>query len=158
MKIVFLGHRPQDMGGFEGNSLQSGIKTAIDQTIRSIDKPILLTSITLGVEMWAAEIAEAAKVPYHVYIPFNNYHARWPFKVRKLYSELLKNAAKRITIADGDYEAKKLAAKDLKLIEDADVIYSCFKEEPAIIKKAIKNGKTVINIFPKDDDDFFITF
>lgn len=159
MKITFLGHKPQELGGFDGNTLQSAIRTQINETLLSLKKPTLLTSITIGIEMWATEIAEANDIKYHAYIPFADYHSKWPFAVRKQYSELLKNANKRVTINDGNYDYKKLIEKDLRLVTDADRIYSFFKEEPAFLRKAIKDGKEVINLLPKgESDDWFISF
>jgi uncharacterized phage-like protein YoqJ len=158
MKITFLGHRQQDLGGFEENQLQKAIKAQIETTLLSLNKPILLTSMMLGIEMWAAEIAHKHGISYHVYVPFDNFHARWPFPTRKLYSELLKHAKKKVIIDDGIFDYKKMVQKDVQLVTDAKVIYSLYKDTPSLLKKALKDGKEVINILPKEDDDWFIAF
>jgi uncharacterized phage-like protein YoqJ len=158
MKIAFFGHKPQDMGGFDGNELQSAIKTSISDILLKDKSVTVVTGLHIGIEMWAAGIAAAHKIPYEVYIPFQDPHQKWPFPVRKTYTSLLKTANKKIVMDEGGYDIKKLIAKELKIIEEADIIYSFFKEEPAILKKAMKQGKKVINMFPKEEDDFFIPF
>lgn len=160
MKITFLGHRLQDLGGFEDNPLHQSIKNKIKEIIdlHSKDKIIILTGLNIGIEMWAAEIARECEVPYHVYVPFADPHSKWPFPSRKTYSDLLKHAKKRITLDDGPFEYKKMIAKELKMIEDSDNIYSFFKESVPIMRKAQKLGKNVIASLPVgEDDDFFIS-
>lgn len=157
MKVTFLGHRPQDMGGFTPNELQKAIHANIEQILLTNKNYIVLTSLAPGIEMWAGEIAYNLKIKYHVYIPYNNYHAKWPSVVRKQYSSLLKHTSKRIVISDSEYDSKKLLEKDVMMTTDANIIYSFFKEEPPLLKRMIKDGKKVINKLP-EEDDYFIKF
>jgi uncharacterized phage-like protein YoqJ len=155
MKIAFLGHKIQDLGGFESNKIQEQIQVAIETVIKKNPKYVVLTSLSLGIEMWAAQIARENNAPYHVYIPFTDYHAKWPFATRKEYTELLKHASKKITLDSGGYDVKKLIAKDVAILEEADIIYSFFKSETKLLQKY---SDKVQNILPVgEQDDYFIT-
>lgn len=159
MKIAILGHRLQDLGGFDDCELHTQIKGALEKIITSM-KPddVLLTSMSIGVEMWAAELASQHKINYHVYIPFKNFHARWPFGTRKIYSELLKKSSKKITISDGDFDVKFLKEKEVMMINDCDKLCGVFKDDNYLTRLAVKNGKQVEIVRLDEDNEWFIPF
>jgi uncharacterized phage-like protein YoqJ len=151
MKIVFVGHKIQDLGGFTENAIQKEIKSTIENVLKADKSHIVLTSMSLGIEMWAAKLAFTNKVPYHVYVPFKDYHSKWPFATRKEYSELLKHAGKRIVLDDGAFDVKKLLAKEVAMLEEADIIYSFYKEETKLLNKFSKKVKCILPLGEKDD-------
>lgn len=152
MKVCFLGHSPKDYGGWHETPLQTAIKAAIAAQINACreadSKLIILTSLALGPEMWAGQLAYDLKIPYHLYIPFKDPHSKWPERTAKKYSFLKKFAKNRVTISDGEYDAKFLLQKEQKLIEDADEIYSFWLKPMSATKFADRQKKQIQNILP----------
>lgn len=169
MKVLFIGNRLQDLGGFEGNDLQTAIREKIYDIVQKqlTSQDVILTSLSLGIETWAVQAGSEIDSqsddefgrarPYHVYIPFKNPHSKWPYKSRETYSYLLKHAQKKIALDDGDYDVSKLIAKDIAMATDADKIYTFFKERPKFLKKF--ENKDIIDMMPSGvDDDHCIPF
>ena len=163
MKILFLGHRPQDLGGFEKNSLQEAISEQIYKIIKELTPhDVVLTSLGLGIETWAAQHCnyfndpqDFKDRPYHVYIPFKDPHSKWPFASRKLYTALLNGASKKISLDDGPYDISKVIAKDVAMCQEADTIYTFFKDYPKFLNKF---SSKIVNSMPKEtSDEFFIS-
>lgn len=156
MKIAFLGHRIQDLGGFTENTLQKEIKGIIRSSLMAHSKPVIvLTSLAVGIEMWAGQAAYDLKIPFHVYLPFKDYHSKWPYTTRKEYSELLRHASKRVVLDDGAYDVKKLIAKDVAILEEADQVFSFYKDNTKLISKY--EDKIVKALPTGDKDGWFIT-
>lgn len=59
MKILFVGHRLQDLGGFEENDLQRSIRQVITSIVQNdlSSRDVILTSLGLGIESWAIAAA-----------------------------------------------------------------------------------------------------
>jgi len=156
VKIAFLGHRVQDLGGFDGNQLQDEIKQIISDKIKESGVSAVLTSGSVGIEMWAADAAIDAKVPYHLYVPFANPESKWPASTKKKYKLIANKASKTVVLDNGEYDAKKLATKDLAILEEADIIYSFYKDHPRIFEKF---SKKIVDSFPNGGSDgYFIPF
>lgn len=156
-KITFFGAKMQDLGGFTETPIQKQIKENIKQALAKViaeqegSMPCVLTGLNIGMETWAAEAAMSLKVPYHVYIPFDNPHQKWPKRVQMQYLYLLKQAAKKVQLDTGEFDIKKLHAKEIKLIDEADIICTAYNMVPGIMKYIERSGKTVIDIMPKEE-------
>jgi uncharacterized phage-like protein YoqJ len=163
VKITFLGARVQDLGGFQGNELQDNIRKNISQAIENLMKegknPIILTRLQLGIETWAANAAYNLGVNCHVYVPFDNPYSKWPKRSQMDYLYLLKKATKKIVVNTGDFEVRKMHDAEVKMIEDADLIFTFFVNPLPIMKFVERSGKPVTDLMPKgEQDDFYITF
>ncbi len=157
MKILFLGARVQDLGGFQGNELQHNIKANIVKTIedhqKAGDKITVLTGLSLGIETWAAVAANDNDAEFHVYIPFDDPQNKWPKKSQMEYLYLLKKATKKTIVDTGPFEAKKLFEKEIRMITDADKIYTFFPTPHPSEKLLIKLKKEGIDLMPKGEQD-----
>lgn len=161
MKILFIGPKIQDLGGFDGSPIQDGIKKAIRNKLQELSgtKDLhVLSSLNLGIETWAAEIADELKVNTHVYIPFDSPHSKWPQSSKKNYLYLLKKARKRIVISEEPYTAKAFHECKNRMIEDADIIYHFFPMDDYNLKVAAKLEKECVYLETEEDDDFYIRF
>lgn len=117
----------------------------INTTVASNKTAVILTGLNLGIETWAAQAAVSNGNKYHVYVPFKDPEKRWPQSSQNIYTDLLK-AAKSITVLDnGEFAATKLAKKEEKMIEDADIIYSLYPDNfNKLAKTALENNKKVV--------------
>ncbi len=158
MKITFIGPRLQDLGGFAENPLHMSLKSKIASILDDHKQDILITSASIGIEYWSAKIALEKKIKYEIYVPFKKFDEKWPKNVRLEYNFLLKKAQKKVSLSDSFFDYKLLMQKDIRLINDADVVYSAYNILPALLKKFLP-GKNVIDICPGgEQDDFYTTF
>jgi uncharacterized phage-like protein YoqJ len=157
--ILFIGYRPQEMGGFQGNALQDNIKSKIDQVISSLKSTdTIYTGLSLGIDQWVAESAIKYKIPYIVYLAYEGQENRWFSTTRNLYKQLLKGSKEIIYHNRGTFDVKKLIARDQKLVDLADIIYSFYHGKHINLKYAEKMKKDIRDIMPiGQDDDYFIT-
>ena len=156
-KITFFGAKPTDLGGWTETPLQKQIKQNIMnqlmQLVQAKEQVVVLTGLNIGIETWAAEAANHLKVPYHVYIPFDEPHQKWPKRVQMQYLYLLKQASKKHQLDTGEFDVKKLHAKEVKLIDEADIICTAYNMNPGIMKYIERSGKTIIDIMPKEESN-----
>lgn len=162
MNISFFGHRIQDMGGFNGNDLQTSIRTKIQdiflEYITQKKSVTLLTGLNIGIDQWAAGTALDLKIPYIVYIPFDNMESKWPFSSKKVYTHLLKNAQKKVILDKGAYSLDKIVNRERKIIDESDMIYSFFATRPPFFRYAAEANKIITDILPVGaSDDHFIS-
>jgi protein-tyrosine-phosphatase len=74
---------------------------------------------------------------------------------------LLKESSKKKQIDTGEFDSKKLHNKEVKMIEDCDIILTAYTQPMPILKFIERSGKTVIDLLPKQestDDEFNIPF
>lgn len=99
--IVVTGHQPPEIGGFadDPHNLPPGhvaVRAQLAEILeakKSIEPDlVVLTGLRLGVEMLAAEAAEAAGVPYVAVLPFPDPDSVWPEPARRRFAELSANA------------------------------------------------------------------
>lgn len=152
-----MGHRIQEMGGFiNPPKLQFYIKQKIRDILSNVPKnTVVLTSLALGIELWAGEIAHEYGIPFHLYVPFEHHYAKWPLQARQIYTDLSKHKKKQILISTAkSYDIKYIIEKDLKLVQDSDTIYTFYRDLPPILKKT---EAQIINSLPSgEEDDWFI--
>lgn len=162
MKILFIGPKVQEIGGFDGSPLQDSIKKAIHNKLSELNKEYkdlhVLSSLNLGIETWAAEIADELKINTHIYIPFNNFHTKWPYAAKQKYTYLLKKARQRIVVTDADYSAKAFNEAKVKIIEEADIIFHFFPLGDSTLKIAERLKKECLFLDADDEDEFYVRF
>lgn len=155
--IYFVGHKVQDMGGFGGNVLQNSIYQTIEKTIRSYKSCTVLTSLDLGIETWAAEIARVEDVPYMVYTPCINFESNWINASAKNYRFLKAYAETEILFSEQPFNYKNVIANREQIVLNSDIVYSFYRYDTRLVNFARKNQKQVINLLPQGElDDFFI--
>lgn len=161
MKVLFIGPKIQDLGGFEGNQLQESIRLSIVDRLKDLKSKhpnlTVVTSLNLGIEMWAGEIAQDLGIPVHTYVPFKNFQNKWPWRTKNLYNNILKHSRKRIVISEDEYSAKAFNESRVKMIEDSDLILHFFPMGDYCLKIAEKLNKDCRAI-QVEDDDYFVKF
>lgn len=156
--ITFIGNRIQDLGGFKKNRLQENIYKNIEEKLLANKDVLLITSLSLGIEFWAGEIAKKHGIPYKVVVPFKSFEAKWSQYDRIKYGQLLTAAKQKKILDDGFYAYAKLKAKDVFLLEESDEVCLFFNNIPSYITKCItQNNKKAFDLMPSgDQDDVFI--
>lgn len=162
MNIYITGNRVQDLGGFQENLLQGSIKKQIVSTLKKHkkeDPTTLITTLSLGIEQWAAEAAIQCKIPFHVYIPCKGFETKWIKYSQLHYKKLLKLSEKIIKISDAPWSIQGMKLKDERIIKDVDIIYTFANQYLPINTLARKAKKEKINLLekiPAEQDDYFI--
>jgi uncharacterized phage-like protein YoqJ len=155
--FTFIGNRIQDLGGFTANALQTSIKEVIHETVRKHKDEVLLTSLALGVETFAAESCRDLKVSYKVVVPFKGYPDKWIKSARVSYATLLRGATASETLSQKGYSPDQLKTKDIHLIDSSDTVYTFYNPVPGYVMRFFQNGKNLIDLMPDGpNDDFFI--
>jgi ribonuclease HI len=99
-RIVVLGHRPPQLGGYDPNNPRAAhVKAKLAEMMAGLrvvhPDLIVLTGLDLGAEMLAAEAADEAGVPYVAVLPYPNPDAMWPELTRARYRRAVAVAAGR---------------------------------------------------------------
>lgn len=163
MNITFVGPKIQDLGGFTPNAHQKQIRTTILSTLSQLilDKTnvVLLTGLSLGIEWWAADSARSLKIPYKVYLPFDNVDSKWPHPTRMVFKGLCGVAHEIVSVDTGEFSVQKLHKREQFVIDLSDRIYSFYPGPNPISAYANKKGKELINLLGEEteDDGFYIT-
>lgn len=94
--IGFTGHRPNKLGGYgQVNPLRAKVKKAMEQKVRAaIEKfsatheIVIVTGGALGVDQWAAALANHLNLRHAMIIPFKHFDSQWPQSSRTVLNEL----------------------------------------------------------------------
>jgi uncharacterized phage-like protein YoqJ len=96
------GHRPRELGGFDGNPIADGVRRRLAEVLAAKavmhDDLVVLTGLGLGAEQLAAEAALEAGVPYVAVLPFPEPDAPWPASSRARYRTLLDGAVAAVVV------------------------------------------------------------
>lgn len=164
MMVGIMSAKMAQLGGFDNEALHSRIKEQISNKMAELKAAhpdmVLVTSLALGPETWAAEIALQYKIPYHVYIPYDKPYNKWPKPSVNDYLFLVKNAAKKVVLSKEPFSVALLKDKESKIIAACDLFMLGFPV-PEWTHKAIKKaGKPFVDILPEttEEDDDHIPF
>lgn len=93
--ISFTGHRPNKLGGYNPNPIRTWVKTQmLDAVNRAIAKfgetheIVIVWGGALGVDQWAAQLANHLGLRHVCIIPFDGFEDRWPAKSIHEYEDL----------------------------------------------------------------------
>lgn len=149
MKILFIGERITDLGGYnDTNGWNAQIQDEIERIIKDMKasgEVSVLTSLNLGVEFWAGEIAQRNKVPTVYYSPFSTHGSRWPDAVKASMNGMIKKST-RVQVDDGDFEPIKIFKCEERMCDDADAIFVFYKGPNNRTKYIKKIGKEFANL------------
>jgi uncharacterized phage-like protein YoqJ len=98
--LAFTGHRPQKLGGYEPNPIQSKVISRLEGNISAnVEKQtalgkqvVLVTGGALGVDQWAAEAGMRMGVPFVVAAPFFDQAKMWPTSSKRVYENICMHA------------------------------------------------------------------
>jgi ribonuclease HI/uncharacterized phage-like protein YoqJ len=128
-RVVVLGHRPPDLGGYEANPISEGVLRRLTETLAGLKAVhpdlVVLTGLGLGAEQLGAEAASAAGVPYIAVQAFPEFEGKWPIQSQMTFRRLLAGATSSVTVSKTRPTSKQaagmaLGSRDRWLIEHAD--------------------------------------
>ncbi|MDH3704675.1 MAG: SLOG family protein [Acidimicrobiia bacterium] len=128
-RVVVLGHRPPDIGGYESNPTADAIRQRLHDVIAAKselhDDLVVLSGLRLGVEQLGAEAALAAGVPLVAVLPYPDPERVWPAAAQDRFRALCE-AAHEVKVlqkkqpTDRADAAKALARRDSWFTRAAD--------------------------------------
>lgn len=154
MIIAGTGHRPDKLGGYDGQTADRLFDFAI-RHIEQLKPDLIISGMALGWDMALAEAAWALEIPFHAYIPFRGQELKWPSGPQVLYRNLLAVAAKILECGEPGYAAWKMQVRN-KCMVDAltgpdDVLLALWDGSDGgtsnCVKYAESKGKTIINLW-----------
>ncbi len=128
-KLVVLGHRPPELGGYEPNPVSGDVQRRLAEVLaakRQLHPDlVVLTGLRLGAEQLAAEAARDVGVPYVAVLPYPDAHTVWPAASQARFAELLAHADGSVTLerkvpADRAAAGQALSRRDGWLAKHAD--------------------------------------
>ena len=100
--LLVTGHRPPELGGYEDNPTQNRLRTKLGNIFeakRSLhDDLVVITGMSLGTEMIAAEAAALSKTPYAAVLAYPDMDTPWPDLTRRRFRDLLDGARETHTL------------------------------------------------------------
>ncbi len=112
-RVVVLGHRPPDLGGYGDNPIAVAVRERMTEILRGVARVhpdlVVLTGLGLGAEQLGAEAAAGAGVPYVAVLPFPEPDKIWPATSRATF-RLLADAAHETIVISPKEPATKQAA------------------------------------------------
>ena len=113
-RLVILGHRPPQLGGYEpDNPVAVKVRAKLAEImvgLRAVHPDlVLLTGLGLGAETLGAESAQQAGVPYVVVLAYPDPDSLWPPAARERYRRLAAKAADVVTLSSKQPRIKQQA-------------------------------------------------
>jgi ribonuclease HI/uncharacterized phage-like protein YoqJ len=112
-RVVVLGHRPPELGGYGENATATAVRERITEILRGLRAVhpdlVVLTGLGLGAEQLGAEAAAEAGVPYVAVLAFPDPDSVWPATSRAAF-RLLADAAHDTILLSETAPASKQAA------------------------------------------------
>lgn len=127
--IVFTGHRPTKLGGYDPNPLRTKVKKAMLKEVNEViakygdtHEVVIIWGGALGVDQWAAHLANHLGLRHTAFLPFEGFDVKWPKSSRDELAELLTTCAKVRYISEPGYSAKKMMDRNIAMIDKADTV------------------------------------
>lgn len=154
MIIAGTGHRPKYMPGQydELDNWQVNLKLRLTAQLIQDSPKLVISGGALGFDIFLAEAAIGAEIPFDLYLPFKGTGSNWPEASQKRLSNL-KNKARRVVYTSWEYSKSCFHVRDYAMVDDANLIYSCLNPEFtsggtfATVKYANKKNKNIKNFW-----------
>ncbi len=105
-KLVILGLRPRELGGYEPNETRDAVRRFLTKAIRAkaemFPNLVVLSGMRLGSEILGAEAALAAGVPLVAVLPYPDPHLVWPTEAQEFYHTLIRRSQEVIVLQKKD--------------------------------------------------------
>lgn len=157
MIIAFTGHRPNKLGFYKPNPLQSWIRSEITGLLSELKPQYTIVGGALGVDTWAAEISKELGIPYILAAPFTGQEKMWPDQSQSHYHFLKSLAKEYVVVCDGGYAAWKMQKRNEYMVDRCDKLIAVWDGTPGgtgnCVGYANKIGREIIRINPKEFND-----
>jgi len=162
--ICFTGHRPDRLGGYASNPVQTWAKKELRSIIeKAINKDMkwFVSGGALGVDQWAAEIVIEIKKqgkPANLCIakPFPAQASRWKEEAKAAYNNIVRKSDKIIEVSEGGFAAWKMHKRNRWMVNHSKYVVAVWDQVQKggtwnCLEYALKNEKRVfvINSFEK---------
>jgi ribonuclease HI/uncharacterized phage-like protein YoqJ len=121
-RVVVLGHKPPELGGYDENLLTGQLRDKLTEILAAKrelhDDLVVMTGLGLGAEQLGAEAAAAAGVPYVAVLAFPDPEKVWPVASQERYRALLAAAKDVVVLQDRSPETKQKAGAALARRDD----------------------------------------
>jgi uncharacterized phage-like protein YoqJ len=121
-RVVVLGHKPPELGGYDENLLTGQLRDKLTEILAAKrelhDDLVVMTGLGLGAEQLGAEAAAAAGVPYVAVLAFPDPEKVWPAASQERYRALLAAAKDVVVLQDRSPETKQKAGAALARRDD----------------------------------------
>lgn len=109
--IVVTGHRPPELGGYEDNPLQETLRHRLRDIFAAKatlhHDLVVVTGMSLGTEMIAAEAAALAEIPYTAVLAYPGMDSVWPDLTRRRFRHLVDGAHNTVTLQKNAPKARQ---------------------------------------------------
>jgi ribonuclease HI len=146
-KLVVLGHRPPELGGYDENPTAADVRRRLAEILeakREVDDDlVVLTGLRLGAEMLGAEAARLANVPYVAVLPYPEPDSMWPPAARRRFEDLLEEAADTVLLQKKVPDSKArsgeaMRRRDAFLARNASEAVLVWDEEDELLGRLFK--------------------
>lgn len=164
MRIVAgTGHRPQDLFFKYDETHKDCIKYKLyisdylEEHASQID--YVISGMSLGFDVWIAEIAQLQHLKVHAYIPFKDQDSVWPPHSKKRYQKILSKCDNVIITSEGDYSAAKMQIRNKRMIDSCTHVLAFWNPTKMFggtyncLQYAKKKDRPIHNIWMEDHQD-----
>lgn len=147
-RIVVVGHRPPEIGGYGSNPTADGLRRHLTEILKAkasmFDEVLVLTGLQLGSETLAAEAAIEAGVGFIAVLAFPDPSARWPKPAQRHFDDLVDQAHDVIVLdkavpASAAQVAKSFAKRDRWLQSEGDEAVVIWDGSHKAIEKQLRS-------------------
>lgn len=153
-RIAFTGHRPDKLGGYQPNGLQTAVRQALFETLANAvtDGPVVaMSGMALGLDTWAAEACVELGIPFIAAVPFKGQESRWPRRSQDIYKTLLDKAQEVVVVSPGSYSARAMHRRNEYMVDWAHRLVAVWDGSPggtaACVAYARKKGRIMHNLW-----------
>jgi len=146
-RVVVLGHRPPDLGGYGDNPVAAAVRRRLADILgglRAVHPDlVVLSGLGLGAEQLAAEAASRTGIPYIAVLPFPDPDAVWPAESRAAFRRLAAGAKDTIVLSASKPATKQAAGqaigrRDAWLIGQADSAVVVWDGKDRVLGDSVK--------------------
>lgn len=147
-RLVVVGHRPPDLGGYDDNPVAAAVRRELTDIVAAKrtmhPELVVMTGLGLGAEQLGAEAAHDAGVPFVAVLPYPDPDSVWPAAARARFRRLLDGAASTVLLqtkvpATKQAAGAALARRDAWLARHADEAIAVWDGDDALIGRAVRS-------------------
>lgn len=147
-RIVVLGHRPPELGGYGENFVTAGLRARLAEILAAKQQLhpdlVVLTGLGLGAEQLGAEAAAEAGVPYVAVLPYPDPESVWSAASRDHFRALVEGAKATVVIqqerpANKQKAGAALSRRDAWLARNASEAIAVWDGEDDFVGRTVRS-------------------
>jgi ribonuclease HI/uncharacterized phage-like protein YoqJ len=147
-RLVVVGHKPPDLGGYEENLLTGELRRRLRELLEAKKELhpdlVVMTGLGLGAQQLGAEAAAEAGVPYVAVLAYPDPDSVWPPLSRERFRTLLAAASSTVLLQMKAPETKQkagaaLSRRDAWLYRHADEAVAVWDGADAIVGRMVRS-------------------